>query len=138
MHSHRHINWDGLGILTSVLCAIHCAVLPLAVSCLPLLGLGIIRHPLFEYGMIGLAFAIGTGALWHGFTRHHHRLTPWLLFVGGMMLLIAKEIWWRYELVFLPFAVTLIISAHVVNYRFSRPVRLRQAMKVVGPVSEAA
>ena len=138
MPSHRHINWDGLGILTSVLCAIHCAVLPLAVSFLPLLGLGFIRHPLFEYGMIGLAFAIGTGALWHGFTRHHHRLTPWLLFVGGMMLLIAKEVWWRYELVFLPFAVALIISAHVVNYRLSRPVKLRQAMKVVGPVTEAA
>ena len=127
MHSPRHINWDGLGIFTSVLCAIHCAVLPLAVSFLPLLGLGFIRHPLFEYGMIGLAFAIGTGALWHGFTRHHHRLTPWLLFVGGMMLLIAKEIWWRYELVFLPFAVALIISAHVVNYRFSRPARTAAA-----------
>ena len=138
MHSHRPINWDGLGIFTSVLCAIHCALLPLAVSFLPLLGLGFIRHPLFEYGMIGLAFAIGTGALWHGFTRHHHRLTPWLLFVGGMILLIAKEIWGRYELVFLPFAVTSIISAHVVNYRFSKPVRLRQTMKVVEPVTEAA
>ena len=116
----RRINWDGLGIFTSILCAIHCALLPLVVSFLPLLGLNVIRNPLFEYGMIGLAFIIGTSALWHGFTRHHHRLTPWLLFAGGMILLIAKEVWGRYELYFLPFAVVLIISAHVVNYRLSR------------------
>jgi len=120
MRLHRRISWDGLGIFTSLLCAIHCAVLPLAVSFLPLLGLGFMRTPLFEYGMIGLAFVIGTWALWHGFNRHHHRVTPWLLFVGGMILLIAKEIWARYELYFLPFAVGLIISAHVVNYRLSR------------------
>ena len=123
MRLRRRINWDGLGIFTSILCAIHCALLPLFVSFLPLLGLNVIRNPLFEYGMIGLAFVIGTSALWHGFTRHHHRLTPWLLFAGGMILLIAKEIWGSYELYFLPFAVVLIISAHVVNYRLSRPAR---------------
>jgi tetrahydromethanopterin S-methyltransferase subunit C len=126
MRLHRRINWDGLGIFTSILCAIHCALLPLVVSFLPLLGLGFIRHPLFEYGMIGLAFIIGTSALWHGFNRHHHRLTPWLLFAGGMMMLIAKEVWGRYELYFLPVAVVLIISAHVVNYRLSRPVGTRR------------
>jgi hypothetical protein len=123
MHLHRRINWDGLGIFTSILCAIHCAVLPLAVSFLPLIGFGFIRNPLFEFGMIGLAFVIGTAALWHGFTRHHHRLTPWSLFAGGMILLIAKEIWGRYELYFLPFAVGMIISAHVVNYRLTRPLK---------------
>jgi hypothetical protein len=132
MHLPRRINWDGLGIFTSLLCAIHCAVLPLAVSFLPLLGLGFIRTPLFECGMIGLAFVIGTWALWHGFTHHHHRLTPWLLFVGGMILLIAKEIWGRYELYFLPFAVGLIISAHVVNYRLVRPVSGTRGMARAG------
>ena len=134
----RKLNWDAIGITTSIACAIHCALLPLVVSFLPLMGLGFIRNPLFEYGMIGLAFVIGTSALWHGFNRHHHRLTPWLLFVGGMILLIAKEVWGRYELYFLPFAVVLIISAHVVNYKLSRPAGLRQPMKVVEPATEAA
>jgi hypothetical protein len=129
MRLRRRINWDGLGIFTSILCAIHCALLPLFVSFLPLLGLNVIRNPLFEYGMIGLAFVIGTSALWHGFTRHHHRLTPWLLFAGGMILLIAKEVWGRYELYFLPFAVVLIITAHVVNYRLSRPEEARRTAR---------
>ena len=33
----QKINWDAWGILTSVLCAIHCAILPLVISTLPLL-----------------------------------------------------------------------------------------------------
>lgn len=117
------INWDALGVTTSVLCAIHCAVLPLAMATLPVLGINIIHNTLFEYGMIGLAFIIGTRALWHGFRRHHHRLSPCMLFMAGMILLIAKQIWHAYELWFLPFAVGLIVSAHLLNYRFSRPER---------------
>ena len=119
----QKINWDAWGILTSVLCAIHCALLPLVASALPLLGVGFLHNPLFEYGMIGLALIIGTWALWHGFRHHHHRLTPWLLFLTGMTLLIAKQLWHQYELYLLPFAVGCIISAHIVNYRLSRPLR---------------
>jgi hypothetical protein len=118
------INWDALGITASILCAIHCAVLPLAVATLPVLG---VLHGAFEYGMIGLAFLIGTQALWHGFRRHHHRLQPWLLFVAGMSFLIVKEIWERYEFYFLPFAVLFILAAHVLNYRLSKPSRARKA-----------
>ncbi|HEY4109682.1 MerC domain-containing protein [Puia sp.] len=114
------INWDALGVTTSVLCAIHCAILPLAVASLPILGINIIHHAGFEYGMIALAFAIGTRALWHGFRRHHHRWVPLLLFGAGMSFLIAKQIWHDYELALLPFAVIGIVAAHVVNYRFSR------------------
>ena len=117
----RKINYDALGITTSILCAIHCALLPLVFASLPVLGINIIHNTLFEYGMIGLAFAIGTFALWHGFRRHHRRLTPWLLFSCGIGFLLAKQIWHGYELRLLPFAVLLIISAHILNYRLSRP-----------------
>ncbi len=82
--------------------------------------MNLVHSALFEYGMIGLAFLIGTWALWHGFSRHHHRILPWLLFLGGMILLISKQLWHGYELRLLPFAVGFIISAHIVNYRPSR------------------
>lgn len=115
------INWDALGITTSILCAIHCAVLPLLVATLPILGVNIIENAGFEYGMIALAFVIGSWALWHGFHRHHRRFGPWLLFTGGMFFLLAKQIWHQYEFRLLPFAIALIIAAHILNYRFSRP-----------------
>jgi hypothetical protein len=114
------INWDALGVTASVACAIHCAVLPLALASLPIMGVNIIHNAAFEYGMIGLALAIGVRALWHGFRRHHRRRIPLLLFIGGMIFLIAKQIWHSYELAFLPFAVGLIVTAHWLNYRFSQ------------------
>ena len=116
----RKINLDALGVTTSILCAIHCAILPLLMASLPILGINILHNSFFEYGMIALAFLIGTLALWHGFRRHHRRLTPWFLFVGGMLFLIAKELWPNFELGLLPFAVLLIIGAHLLNYRWCR------------------
>ncbi|WP_431212771.1 MerC domain-containing protein [Puia sp. P3] len=53
-----------------------CALLPLLVASLPILGINIIHNQLFEFGMIGLAFLIGTWALWHGFRYHHGRILP--------------------------------------------------------------
>jgi MerC mercury resistance protein len=114
------LNWDALGITTSILCAIHCAVLPLVVASLPVLGINIIHNLFFEYGMIGLAFLIGTWALSHGFRKHHRRYIPWLLFTGGMLFLIAKQLWHQYEFQLLPFAVVLIIAAHLLNYRLCK------------------
>jgi len=128
----RKINWDALGITTSLLCAIHCALLPLVVVSLPILGINIIHNQLFEYGMIGLAFLIGTWALWHGFRYHHGRPLPLLLFVGGIILLIAKQVWHSYELSILPFAVLLIVTAHGVNLRWTRSRRVDPS-RVSGP-----
>lgn len=122
----RKLNLDALGVTASILCAIHCAVLPLVVASLPILGINILRNSFFEYGMIALAFVIGTAALWHGFRRHHHRPGPWLLFTGGMSLLIAKEIWPDYEPGLLPFAVLLIVGAHWLNYRWCRKAGTRK------------
>jgi hypothetical protein len=114
------INWDALGVTTSVLCAIHCAVLPLLIASLPILGINIIDNPSFEYGMIGVAFLIGSRALWHGFHKHHRHPGPWRIFAGGMILLLAKQVWDSYEFLILPFAVLLILIAHGWNYRLCR------------------
>lgn len=115
------INWDALGITTSILCAIHCAILPLMVASLPVLGINIVENARFEYGMIGLAFLIGSWALWHGFSKHHRRFGPWLLFSIGMLFLLAKQLWHQYQFQLLPCAVLFIVVAHILNYRFSRP-----------------
>ena len=114
------LNLDALGVTTSLLCAIHCALLPLLVATLPIMGVNIIHNARFEYGMIGLAFTIGIAALWHGFRQHHHRILPVLLFSCGMILLIAKQIWHAYELAILPFALLPILGAHWLNFRWSR------------------
>jgi hypothetical protein len=114
------INWDAIGITTSLACAIHCALLPLFLTSLPLFGINIIHNLPFEYGMIIIAFLVGTYSLYHGQKKHHHRWLPFQLFFLGILLLLAKVTWHQWELWLLLPAVSCIISAHVLNYRFCR------------------
>jgi len=60
------VNWDAMGITTSAACAIHCAILPLFVTALPLFGVNIIHNLAFEAGMVLLAFCIGVWSFYHG------------------------------------------------------------------------
>lgn len=114
------INYDALGIAASLACAIHCALLPLILTSLPLFGTNIINNAAFEYGMIALALVVGVYSLWHGFKRHHHRYSPLLLFGSGMALLFLKQIFHQYQLYFLIPAVASIVMAHIINFRLCR------------------
>jgi hypothetical protein len=110
------LNWDGLGIVTSVLCAIHCGLLPLLLPALPLLGINIIHNAAFEWSMIAIAFFVGIYSLYHGFKKHHHSYKPVIIFVVGFVFLVAKE-FLNHQIIMLLFAVILIITAHIINYR---------------------
>ena len=114
------INWDALGIVTSVACAIHCAILPLLLSSLPLFGINIIDNIYFEYFMIIIAFVIGVYSLYHGFKKHHHSYFPLSIFSIGFVLLFAKQWWHNQQRGLLIPAVILIITAHFINFRFCR------------------
>jgi tetrahydromethanopterin S-methyltransferase subunit C len=114
------INWDGLGIITSIACAIHCVVLPLAFTSISLFGVNIVENSLFEWGMIALAFFVGVYSLLHGYKTHHQNKLPLILFSIGFLFLIAKQFWRENEIVFVLPAVVFIILAHVNNFLQSR------------------
>lgn len=111
------INWDAFGIGTSVLCAIHCAVLPVITATLPIFGVNIVHNSLFEWGMILLAFVVGIYALVHGYITHHRSYVPVLLFVAGFILLVAKQFFHSWQNWLLIPGVLLIVTAHYINYR---------------------
>lgn len=117
------INWDALGISASIACAIHCAILPLFLSSLPLFGINIIGNLYFECLMIFLAFCIGAFSLYHGLKKHHHKKSPLILFSIGIAFLLAKQAWHQYEIMLLVPAVLLIVGAHFLNYRLCRKAR---------------
>ncbi len=110
------LNWDGLGIATSILCAIHCALLPLMLTSLPLLGINIIHNLFFEWLMVIIAIGVGIYSLSHGYKRHHHQLLPIIVFSIGAFFLVIKQ-FIHTEFTFLTIAVVCIISAHYINYR---------------------
>ncbi len=114
------INWDALGITASVACAIHCAILPLFISSLPLFGVNIIENLRFEYLMIGIAFFVGIYSLYHGFNKHHHSWLPILLFSTGITLLVVKVSLHELRFWLLVPSVLFIVAAHFVNFRLCR------------------
>ena len=114
------INWDAFGIAASVACAIHCAVLPLILSSLPLFGVNIIENQGFEFIMIALAFVVGVYSLYHGRKKHHHSYYPMLLFAAGISLLFIKSMLHSHSLMLLLPAVTMVVIAHYLNYKLCR------------------
>jgi hypothetical protein len=114
----KKINLDTLGIASSLACAIHCALLPLFFTSLPIFGINIIENTYFEIVMVCAAFCIGTYSLYHGFKRHHHSLLPLIVFSSGFVFLVLKLFFAEYEKWLLIPAVAGIVFAHLINYKF--------------------
>lgn len=89
------INWDAVGVVGSLICLVHCLLLPLAVAVLPWLVL-------FEDAWLhqGLAVALASPALLAFLSgwRRHGRWLPGFLMGGGLAALnsaafVAPENW---------------------------------------------
>ncbi len=124
------VNWDAMGVAASLACAIHCAILPLLLTSLPVLGINIIENEAFEYFMILVAFGIGAYSFSPWSTKHHHSTLPIIIFAVGITGLIAKQIWHQYQFWILPFAVLFIVTAHLINFRACR-VHATMPMKTI-------
>jgi hypothetical protein len=116
----KNWNWDAVGIGASLACAIHCALLPLFFSSLPLLGINILHNLQFELGMILLSFAIGAYSLYHGYKKHHHSFKPIILFSIGIGLMLSRMLFREWDLVLLFPAAFFIIIAHINNHNSCR------------------
>ena len=111
---------DNIGMTASTICAIHCAIVPLIITSLPLLGLGFLANPWFEWGMIILAFIIGVSSIVTSYTRIHRKLLPLMLLITGFLIVIAGHLFitnWI-EGIVVPLGGFTIAYAHFVNYKY--------------------
>lgn len=113
---------DGAGMTASMLCAVHCALLPLVITLLPLWGLEFLAEEWVELFMIGLALIIGVASLGTSFKKHHRRKMPLLLLAAGFGLILLGHFLGSEALepVLLPLGGVTIAAAHYVNWRFSK------------------
>jgi len=109
---------DFIGFSTSILCAIHCAILPFLISALPFLGLGFLENPWIEYSIILTSLFLALFALSHGFLRHHKKILPILIVSFGFLLISFGLIWSPESLEFIitPLGAVLVGIAHYVNW----------------------
>lgn len=66
----RHLI-DRFGAAGSLLCAVHCALLPLALALVPSLGLAFLMRDGVELAVVAFVTGLGLSSLWMGYRRHH-------------------------------------------------------------------
>ena len=122
MKSVKHTSkLDNIGMTASVLCAIHCAVVPVLLTSLPLLGLGFLANPWVEWSMIIFALIIGTYTIGSSYFRTHRKLLPILLLVMGFLIIISGHLFittWQ-EAIIVPIGGLTIATAHFFNYKYT-------------------
>ena len=115
---------DKFGTTSSIVCALHCALLPIIISILPALGLGFLAWSGIEWAFVIFASLLGLLSLWIGYQRH--RVYRALLFlIPGLLLVWIGVLVPGIHHAVLPHAVvmsvggTLIAVAHLINLRLN-------------------
>ena len=112
----------------SLLCAIHCALLPLLFIVLPSVGLALLLDDRVELAFVSFASVVGTLSLLRGFRRHRAGLALMLL-MPGLGLLWAGVRWAPLHEATVPHALAmalgggLVAVAHYLNLRYTRHAR---------------
>ncbi|NZA27607.1 MerC domain-containing protein [Luteimonas sp. SJ-92] len=76
---------DRLGFAASFLCAVHCALLPLALALLPALGLNLGGWIDFDQAFVVFATLLGLTTMTLGY-RRHRAFRAWALLLPGLAL----------------------------------------------------
>jgi hypothetical protein len=127
----KTIGLDQVGAIASFACAVHCAVIPIAIS---LSAAGVITffdsEPI-EWGFVLLASVVGTVSAWRGYRTHGNKTVAVVLGTAALGLVLAaisrhgahahdpdRTIAWIFPLIGLTIAVS-----HIVNLRLCRACR---------------
>ncbi len=86
---HRYrAHWDGLAVLLSGICLVHCLAVPLIVGLFPLLGAGVLGHQQFHQALLYLVLPTSIIGLWLGYRRHYKYYIA-VIGVAGVASLVA-------------------------------------------------
>ena len=111
---------DKFGILASVACAVHCALLPLVITVLPLVGMEFLANEWVEIVMISVAVCLGACSL-AGAYALHKSLVPFTALMLGFALIGTGHFWIDdWESVLIPLGGLTIATSHYINWKMSR------------------
>jgi hypothetical protein len=115
---------DRLGATGSLLCAIHCALLPAVIALLPSLGIAAWLGDGFERGFVAFATFLGLFTIVWGYRRHRAVRALWLLLPGLAALWFATGYAPLHHAVVphaivMTFGGTLVGLAHLANLRLN-------------------
>ena len=124
MSPRLHALLDRLGATGSLLCAIHCALLPVLIALLPSLGISAALAPSLEVGFVLFATLFGLAVLVSSYRRHRAVRALGLL-IPGLLVLWVGILYAPLHHSVVPHAVamtfggTLVGLAHLANLRLN-------------------
>lgn len=111
---------DKLGILASVACAVHCALLPLVITVLPLVGMEFLANEWVEIFMLCLAVCIGAWSLVGAYSLHKSLVPLTVLMLGFALIGTGHFGIDDWEPVLIPLGGLTIAAAHYINWKAHR------------------
>ncbi len=81
---------DKAGAAASLTCAAHCALMPLALTLLPLLGLTFLSDERLEWGLLAVSATLGVSSLCFGFREHGSHRALVILAIGLSLLALGR------------------------------------------------
>jgi hypothetical protein len=73
-------------------CAIHCALLPLLIATVPILGLGHLLDERVEWALIAATAFVGATAHLRAYWRNHRHVAPGLIFATGFSFVLGARL----------------------------------------------
>jgi hypothetical protein len=113
---HKHLDIAGIGV--SVLCAVHCSLLPVLATVLPMLGLQFFNSEATETLFILLSVIIGITSL-SASCRQHKNLLPLGFILSGFTVIAIGKLCFKgeFEWLFMTIGGLTIATAHYINRR---------------------
>jgi len=116
--------FDIIALTSSLICAIHCAAVPIVLSFSSLSSLHFLHNPLIEWSFIGLGLVFVFVSLWPSYRKVHQRSKPLLIAAIGFGLIALgrldlNEAW---EVSNTVGGALMVSMAHFVNWKLVRSI----------------
>lgn len=110
---------DFIGLITSLLCALHCACIPLLLSFSTLAGFHFLGNPWVEYSVVIVSLVIALISFIPAYRIHHRKLSPILILGIGFVFIAMGQtgLLSISEIVLTVVGAILISIAHFINWR---------------------
>jgi MerC mercury resistance protein len=125
---HGHSQSDSItqssrvGAWLSIVCAVHCALMPLVITVLPIIGLEFLASHALEVIILAGGLGFGAYGVARAYFKYHRDLLPVGLLLAGSSLVVSGLflVPEHLEHFFIPAGAILVGIAQVVNIRMSR------------------
>ena len=136
---HRYsAHWDGLAVLLSGICLVHCLAVPLIVGLFPLLVAGILDHRQFHQVLLYLVLPTSIIGLWLGY-RRHYKFYIAVIGVAGVAILVAITLFVHdqvdsgTEIIIASAGGIIVALSHILNLVEARKTSCTEAGCILGP-----